>query len=218
MINTDETILNSLVDNVQFTLSWDKKSNAVILPILENTVSNYGLAAQGEPLEKDGKMYLIFASVLPVELPSYFSTNDEILLMSMTKEYPVSIGNKIHIAEDSFANSINGSYFISLYGINNTGTIHTSVVDITDLYEANLSIYPNPTTNGLVYVEMNLGKSQNITISILDIHGRVIENNNYQRAAGLLKTELNLSSYERGVYFVRVNSDKLNTIQKVVVQ
>ena len=218
MINTDEVISFGLVDNVQFTLSWNKETNNIINPLLENIESNFGLTAQGETVEKEGKMYLVFASVLPVELPSFFSTDEEVLLMSITKEEPLTVGEKISIADDPFTNNMNGMYYISLFGEDNTGTIHTSVFDITELFEAGLSIYPNPTTKGLVYIEMNLEKSQMLTISILDIHGRLIVSNDYQKAAGLLKTKLNLDKFDKGVYFIRVLGEELNTIQKLIIQ
>jgi len=176
------------------------------------------LIAQGEPVEKDGKMYLVFVSVTPVELLSPFSTSDEIILLSMIKEDAITIGDKIQIADDSYTNNINGAYYISLFGENNTGTIHTSVLDVTELLEASLSIYPNPTTNGLVCVEMNLAKAQNMTISIHDLNGRMITANDFRPSTGLFKTEMNVSNLDRGVYLIKVSGDKLNTIQKLIIQ
>jgi len=218
MINTDEAISNGLVYNVQFTLNWDSESSSIIIPVLENAESTFGLAAQGEPIENDGKMYQVFVSVLPVELPATFTTSDEVVLLSITKDEPVSLINKISIADDYFIDNINGAYYISLFGDDHTGTIHTSVVGITQLYEAGLSIYPNPVTGDLVYVEMNLVNSQQVMISILDIQGRVIATEDYQPAAGLSKTEINLSNLDKGVYFIKVFGDNLNTIQKLVIQ
>ncbi len=218
LINTDEAISDGLVDNVQFTLSWNKETNNMIIPLLENVESSFGLTAQGNVVEEEGMMYLAFVSVLPVELPSLFSTNDEILLMSITKEEPITLDTKITIADNSFTNNNNGSYYISLFGENKTGAIHTSILDINELSETGLSIYPNPTSKGSVYLEMSLEKSQLLTISILDIHGRGIVVNDYHENAGLFKTEINLINFDKGIYFVKVKGDHLNTIKKLIIQ
>lgn len=83
--------------------------------------------------------------------------------------------------------------------------------DIEDIYEINLinniSIYPNPTTNCLS-VEI-LQKS---LIEILNIQGQTIIQRQLQQG----KTDIDISGLAKGVYILRLNSNKMTEVTKFV--
>jgi len=76
-----------------------------------------------------------------------------------------------------------------------------------------LSLYPNPATNSLTLNLAQLKSLQNTTVSIYDIQGKLLmQQNIYQ-----LQTELNIAAFAKGIYFVKVTNDK-ETIQTKFVK
>ena len=90
-------------------------------------------------------------------------------------------------------------------GINENG-----IVDIT--------LYPNPTT-GMVNVQFTMNNVQLGAgeIQVLDVYGRLLQNVETCHGASLQTTQIDLSHYATGVYFVRmVNGGKVMAVKKVV--
>ena len=84
--------------------------------------------------------------------------------------------------------------------------------DFTPQANANVKVYPNP-SNGVVTIRVNkfIGK---MNIQIIDINGRVV----YDQADDNFNTEktINISSFQSGVYILKLTGDSLNYSQKVV--
>jgi hypothetical protein len=76
-----------------------------------------------------------------------------------------------------------------------------------------LHAYPNPSSN-LVYVETNTSFKKDVTVSIVDMLGKVISIKNY--AAWSNPLILNLSTFENGVYLVRVSSGDDVMVKRIV--
>ena len=91
---------------------------------------------------------------------------------------------------------------------------------ITGINESinNLSyhIYPNP-TNGLLNIEMD-GITDNIELAIVNPQGAVIAKESISRNNSIFKKEVDLSTYARGIYFVRIISKNFTKVEKIVVQ
>jgi hypothetical protein len=75
-----------------------------------------------------------------------------------------------------------------------------------------LSIYPNPTKGELIIKTSMIETPFDITI--LDAQGKIIMS---ERCDSDLK-EMNISSLEAGIYFVRVNNDSMNKTVRIVKQ
>ena len=83
---------------------------------------------------------------------------------------------------------------------------------------ANLTLYPNPTT-GMVNVQFTMNNVQSGAgeIQVLDVYGRLLQNVETCHGASLQTTQIDLSHYATGVYFVRmVNGGKVMAVKKVV--
>ena len=90
-------------------------------------------------------------------------------------------------------------------GINENG-----IVDIT--------LYPNPTT-GMVNVQFTMNNVQSGAgeIQVLDVYGRVLQTVETRHGTSLQTTQIDLSHYATGIYFVRmVNGGKVMAVRKVV--
>ena len=80
-----------------------------------------------------------------------------------------------------------------------------------------VSVYPNPTT-GEFTLSINNANFSNITISIVDIHGKVVYNEmNVTIAQDFIK-QINVSDLARGVYFVKLNNGSDISTQKLIIQ
>lgn len=216
-IISDVTTESGITDNVQFTLSWESSANEIIEPVIENAQSSFGLTPQGDAIENYGKMYQTFVSVLPVELPDPMAMNDEVVLVTFTKNKPDNISKSITIADNAFTKNHNGDYYVSLLGTNFTGTIKNSSIGLSDLENSGLSIYPNPVTSGIIHVEINLRKAQEVTISITDIHGKLVNYKKLQANKGLSNNPIDLHHLTNGIYYIKVQTDNLTATRKLIL-
>jgi hypothetical protein len=82
---------------------------------------------------------------------------------------------------------------------------------INENISTEISMYPNPATD-MVNISLN-GDYSDATVVIYDTEGRMVIN---QVFSG--QTELNVSSLEAGVYFVKINTGTTNEIKKLVIR
>jgi hypothetical protein len=76
-----------------------------------------------------------------------------------------------------------------------------------------LHLYPNPATNTLTLNLSQLQKLQNATVSIYDIQGKQLLHQNIVEA----QTQIDISSFAKGIYIVKVQTDK-ETLQSKFVK
>jgi len=95
--------------------------------------------------------------------------------------------------------------------------------DITiDVPEASnissVSVYPNPASDNL-NVEFNLNQNNEVNITLTDMIGKVIyQNNNKTATAGTVKYNINTGSVNAGMYLLSVQIGNEISTQKVVVR
>ena len=102
------------------------------------------------------------------------------------------------------------SYDVFLLKVNSDGSL-TSISTKKADFEAN--IFPNPSENGLVCVEIRRSTSQTLRGEIYDMSGKCLQRN----VISSVNSNLDLSGFASGVYFVRILNEKNQAvIQKVV--
>ncbi len=79
--------------------------------------------------------------------------------------------------------------------------------------DQSISVYPNPVTSGKVWIESTSGEEV-IAIDILDLKGTLLKT----IAANQSKTEVELSSFSEGMYFVRMFTERSTVSKKIVIQ
>jgi hypothetical protein len=90
-----------------------------------------------------------------------------------------------------------------------------SAVENSDLM-SKLNVYPNP-NNGRFTVSVVNSEATDMTIELVNISGQVVYRNEV-KAAYSYNEEINADTFAKGVYYLKVNSDKGVKIEKVVVQ
>jgi hypothetical protein len=82
-----------------------------------------------------------------------------------------------------------------------------------NLEQISFSIYPNP-SNTVVTIELPEFKKEATTITITDIMGKYITSKTSTETA----TQLNVSEFKSGVYFITLKSDSKIATQKLIIQ
>ncbi len=94
-----------------------------------------------------------------------------------------------------------GDFIISLIGLETV-----SVED--ELYFGETSFTPNPLTANTGYISTNLNRTTDIDLTITDLHGKVILENNYpNQSSGNSKMKVDFPENTSGVYFVTLRSE-----------
>jgi len=82
--------------------------------------------------------------------------------------------------------------------------------------ELTVLVYPNPSD-----ARYNL-KITNITgkmdMSIMDITGQILRQEAVNSVSGLYKTEIDLSTYPKGVYFLRLQGDNISKVERLILR
>ena len=79
-----------------------------------------------------------------------------------------------------------------------------------------ISAYPNP-VHDLLNIDFTSTVQKKYTISLLDIQGRVVYSRELESEIGLNHIELNVSEYQKGIYFGYLTSDTEKRSLKVIV-
>lgn len=80
----------------------------------------------------------------------------------------------------------------------------------------NLSVFPNP-TNGNVTLQIETDQANQASLQIISMRGEIIFEEPSFNTLGYTKT-FDLSSYSKGIYYMKVISDKGSIVKKVVLQ
>ena len=73
-----------------------------------------------------------------------------------------------------------------------------------------LAVYPNPVTNGKIFVTSKSGENKDV--SIYDVLGKLI------LQASMSSKELNISSLSPGVYIIKVRENEATATRKLIVR
>ena len=91
------------------------------------------------------------------------------------------------------------------------------LVSVEDINAANaFGVYPNP-SNGKFTVVVNSVKAQDLRIELVSISGEVIYSNTHQNVTKF-NSEIDVTEYAKGIYYLRVNNGETVKIEKVVIQ
>ena len=119
------------------------------------------------------------------------------------------IGDYMDVWVPDVTANLKTAYSLHLYDPSVTGVEET--FNIT-----NCSIYPNPTQD-LLYASVVLAQAENISISLTDITGRVLDVKKLEGADHYL-TSFNTGSLASGLYFCTIQTNSTQQVKKFVKQ
>lgn len=118
-------------------------------------------------------------------------------------------------------NPQNGLNYFRLKQIDFDGHFEYSKVIIIKFRDSNRTVgdfYPNPTSSGLVNIDYTSEITKDIDVSVFDVAGKLVVNQNYSVLSGSNNLVLNLSEIEKGIYFVRFGDIKSSTYRKLLIE
>jgi thiol-disulfide isomerase/thioredoxin len=146
------------------------------------------------PYKKGDKVVMSFQYTLPAALKN---KNIEIVPILLDENGLIENGYKASISE------------AVAYGI-------VGVKDQVNTIKE-VSIYPMP-VSFISIIELNLATTQEVSVEIFDISGKLIGSKNYGSLQGEQNLELNGSMLQNGSYIARINVGKENITKSIVVQ
>jgi parallel beta-helix repeat protein len=119
-----------------------------------------------------------------------------------------------------------GSHYISVSVFDSIGcpafdTIKIAFVDCSGINELNnnlsVKVFPNPTT-GIITLEIQQQQPGKIGLCLFNMHGQVIWCEAANKQSKDLKKQIDLSTYPKGIYYLRINDNNNVIMKKVILQ
>jgi hypothetical protein len=96
-----------------------------------------------------------------------------------------------------------------------------SIVNMEDIPytqdNSNIFIYPNPTEGNFI-VQMDNPEDDEVNIEVIDVSGKLLLNKHYRNVSAPFSAELNLTENRKGMYMIRITTNKKVVIRKILVQ
>ena len=146
---------------------------------------------------------LIFTKVVFHRFLDWFGIKVEVIYISLLNQIKILMKKKY-----IFTLLIIGFLFISetTFAQQSMSSYSSEVIKDID----GLSIYPNPVSNGIIYITSTLNKPKEI--KIYDVLGKMA------MSETILGKELDVSNLNPGVYILRIKENELSTTRKLVVR
>ena len=207
---------DGMVSSLVFTVRWDASSEAHLGAIQQAAPASTYLPVSRSGGEQDagGDRYQIFVGfgMTPMQwIPSDWVAGQEYTVMTI----PVTGTAEFSLVNDSWTGLNNADYYLALGGADETGTIYgdiTTGVIAGEMADSQLSVVPNPTDKSSV-ITMDILNAQDLHFELLNAAGQVVWKESKMNASGTVRMPLDMSSFDKGVYLLRVHG-----IDKVITQ
>ncbi len=128
--------------------------------------------------------------------------------------YQPLIVNTANQQEVTVEQTGNYAVIINVSGcVDTSACVYVNFVGLTDNSDLlnKVKIYPNPARN---YLNIQLNQTTPFTVQIIDISGKVL----YQSNTIIKQTTINTSNYSKGIYFIKITTNKQTQIKQFVKQ
>jgi len=119
---------------------------------------------------------------------------------------------------NSFTSTTNGSYAVVVsngFCTDTSACVSVTTVGVDNLKSiSNIHVFPNPTSS-ILYIDVNSATSQNITLKLLDMNGRIANQKTVKVNSGLQHLNMNMAELPKGMYTLEVYE---NGVRKLIQQ
>ncbi|HMN05408.1 MAG TPA: T9SS type A sorting domain-containing protein [Flavobacteriales bacterium] len=210
---------DGMVSSLVFTVKWDASSEAHLGAINQGQpeLTYLPVSRSGNEQDDGGDRYQIFVGfgMTPMQwIPTNWVAGQEYTVATI----PVTGTAEFSLVNNTWTGLNNADYYLALGGIDETGEIYGDIstgIVAGDFGSTGLVVMPNPTDKATM-ISLDLHKAQDLKIDLVNAAGQVIWKQELPGANGHLRIPLDLSTYDKGVYMLRVSSGDRTTTRRVV--
>ncbi len=92
-----------------------------------------------------------------------------------------------------------------------------STAKSANINKKEISVFPNPTNNGIVNITLNGFKGTRTEIRILNVIGNEVHREVINEMNDHFTKPINLSKFNNGVYYVKLQADDFSEFKKIIV-
>lgn len=210
---------NGLVSSLVFTVRWNASTEAHLGDIQQTnpSMTYIPVSRSGGEQDNGGDRYQIFVGFGMTPLQAISAS------WVAGQEYTIATIDVSGTAEFSLVNNTwtglnNADYFLALGGLDETGDIYgdiTSGILAGEAADGGLSVVPNP-TDKVANVTMELASAQDLRFELINAAGQVVWTEDRPGANGSVHLRLDMTSYDKGVYMLRIHMAEKIVTQRVV--
>jgi hypothetical protein len=82
--------------------------------------------------------------------------------------------------------------------------------------EMNINVYPNP-TEGMFNINITNARFNQFSVSIVDIQGKEVYSHVEKNNSSVYNKQVDLEGFAKGVYYIKMYTDRNIKIQKLVI-
>ncbi len=162
-------------------------------------------------------------------MDDYYIDSNQVVILGATAGYDSYLwntGETSHtiVVEGNALTEGDHDYWVSVVDSSNgcvttdSTIIHINYnINVDELNEYSLEIYPNPADNYINIDYYNLDNS-GLTVELIDISGKIVLNKNFNLVSGKLNKQIDLSGINKGIYIIKVKTGKNQFIDKLIVR
>ena len=158
------------------------------------------------------------------DLSTIYANNGAFGYWKSTDATPFLISNSTQFNKDSI--------YVNLHTTANPGgeirgqvgrgfkcySIATGIETLNNFSENNISIYPNPASNGNFNISLSDNDKRTIMLNVYDILGKEVYSFNYTTKIGSNSINVNLKDSNKGMYFVKISSGNNSVTKKLIIE
>ncbi|HYV92186.1 MAG TPA: T9SS type A sorting domain-containing protein, partial [Chitinophagales bacterium] len=104
-------------------------------------------------------------------------------------------------------------------GCINSFTVYVLISDIDDaIGDANISIYPNPSSGDFIVEWLNGLMVEPISIDVINALGQMVFSSSEKTYSSAFKKEIDLNDVTDGVYFIRIKTANAFIRKKIIIE
>lgn len=204
-VNVTLNITYGYVEDLRIVLT---SPTGTTVELLKNLASNSGANFTNTVLDDAGTTAI--TATAPADAPF---TN------TYSPENPLSVLNGENSA---------GDWKLSVYDnwTDDTGTIDSWSIEICgnpvlgiedNLIKETFVMYPNP-TSGTVNISFNATNTDDVTLQLFDIRGRLVNTQTFENNSGVFNKEVYFNNLEKAVYIMKVQTGNNNFTKRLVIK
>jgi len=228
-INEGETV--TLTASGGESYLWSNGASTKNITVNPEITTTYSVKVVSNGCEDEDEVKVVIIAAEEVNLQPVVANAGEDISICLGEEvnlvgsggdgYVWSTGEKTKSIKVAPTRTTTYELEVERQGVNDLDYITVTVENCTNVIEDNieltnnLKVYPNP-ASGIININIQNVESEAV-LDLVSLTGNVIYSDTMQTQQSNFSKQIDLSSFERGVYFVRIYGSSQNLVQKIIM-